>query len=684
MNKLPSISLAVKALLQLGPKQLALYGLYQLGLHTGHYRRVLSASLARLDEINQHSQFSIKPCIHALPDHAAMLDLIGDQAKRIYEEADEIISGRVRLFGSQPVPLVLSPPGEHEYWTRYETDKTLTQDRDIKLIWEPGRFGWACKLAMAYHLTQDERYAQAFWQYTGLFLNSNLPYDGPHWSSAQEVAIRLVALAFAIQVFARSKYSTVGRLESLAQSITAHAERIPPTLAYARSQNNNHLITEALGLYTAAAVLPEHPLAKSWHDLGWKWLKHAFRTQISLEGEYIQHSTNYHRLMLQAALWTYALHHHSFSQEKIPPDIHSRLEKSTAWLASLVDSGAGRVPNLGHNDGAYILPLSVCPYYDYRPVIHAASRAFYPTMQVRTEPWADMAEWLCSPGGSGAEKPLPKRWVPMSPEANMTLPAPYKMTNERNGSWATLRVAAFRSRPAHADQLQFDLWWRGYNLAQDAGTYLYSSPPLWENSLCSDFVHNSLVVDNQEYMQRAGKFLYLDWAQGRVVSYKPTTSGDYESISARHNGYRKIGISYERKATILADGHWEITDQLDGPPGQPHTARLHWLLPDWQYEVLGPIIEADFTNFEIRISSPHGWVTLKTGISSQQEVPASTIRYQLVRAGIVVFGSGEASPIIGWTSPTYGEKIPALASIFEITQDFPITLRSEWIFPGES
>ena len=209
-----------------------------------------------------------------------------------------------------------------------------------------------------------------------LFITSNPAYLGPHWSSAQEVAIRLVALAFAYQVFSRSSHSHSERLKTLAQAIAVHAERIPPTRPYARSQNNNHLITEALGLYTASALLPEHPFAPKWHDLGWKWLLYAFRTQIDPDGTYIQHSTNYHRLMLQAALWAVAVHDSSFIDELVPQDILDLLKISTDWLWKLVDPETGHVPNLGHNDGAYILPLTVCPYHDYRPVLYAATQTF--------------------------------------------------------------------------------------------------------------------------------------------------------------------------------------------------------------------------------------------------------------------------------------------------------------------
>jgi len=84
------------------------------------------------------------------------------------------------------------------------------------------------------------------------FLAANPPYLGLNWVSAQEAALRLLALSFAWQVFADSANSHAGRVGLLARSIAFHAARIPPTLPYSRSQNNNHLLSEAVGLYTAA------------------------------------------------------------------------------------------------------------------------------------------------------------------------------------------------------------------------------------------------------------------------------------------------------------------------------------------------------------------------------------------------------------------------------------------------
>jgi hypothetical protein len=684
MTRSSRFLIGLKALRQLGFTQVWLYSLYQLGLRTGHYQRTLSAALSRLDDFNRLPYLTFHP-VFSLPGKNNLIDLLGDQIGVLYEGADEIVHGNIRLFGGQPVPLVLGLDAPLEDWSKYERGSNRIADQDIKFIWEPARFGWACTLAMAYYLSNNERYAEAFWSHTEQFLASNPPYLGPHWSSAQEVAIRIVSLAFALQIFSQSSQSAADRINTLAKAIAIHAERIPPTLAYARSQNNNHLITEALGLYTASALLPGHPQAPTWHRLGWDWLCYALHSQIDPDGTYIQHSTNYHRLMLQAALWAFTVHDHSFSHETIPSSIFERLSVATRWLWKLIDPETGHLPNLGHNDGAYILPLTVCPYLDYRPVIYAATRKFMNLNLVPGGTWDDMSLWLGSSGQCEQEQEL-KIWRESADHNNLTSPSPYIIRNPLNSSWASLRLATFHSRPAHADQLHVDLWWRGLNLAQDPGTYLYNSPPPWENALTTGFVHNTIIVDDQEFMLRAGRFLYLDWAQAKVITHQPKDGDIFESLSAQHNGYHKIGVFHTRKVSAFPDGHWQVLDRIDGKPGPIHSVRLHWLLPDLAYQIQLKPIGTQPLMVELRLQSPYGLVALNLGLSIPQtttQMPQST-SFQLARAGKLVFGSGMSSPTAGWISPTYGEIKPALACIFEVSQTLPLELKSEWFLPHES
>ncbi|MGB7876915.1 MAG: heparinase II/III family protein, partial [Anaerolineales bacterium] len=311
---LSRLRIALKALRQLGFTRVASYGIYKLGLKTGQYQ-LLTETYRLQTEING-VPLAIRD-LFTLPDRKQLKQILGEDGQRaLITQADEIVEGKFRMFGGEPDEIRLTFNQSLVHWTKYETNSQLLSNlyspvSDIKFIWEPARFGWAYTLGRAYHLTQNEIYAETFWRFFETFTDANPPNLGPHWMNGQEVAIRLMAFVWAGQVFETppisggetAAASSVERRTRLAGSVAAHAARIPPTLLYARAQNNNHLVTEAAALYTAGLALPDYPSASRWRALGWRWLNWAFRRQISDYGEYIQHSTNYHRVMLDTALW---------------------------------------------------------------------------------------------------------------------------------------------------------------------------------------------------------------------------------------------------------------------------------------------------------------------------------------------------------------------------------------------
>ncbi len=714
MQKIPSIRLLLKAFHELGPKQLGLYVWYQFGLRSGY---LLWRTSGKRQALSLKSSTSDHPNRYWLkvPPRKEIEATIGAAGiKALLSEADEIVEGRVRLFGGPPVPLQLTPSAPPKHWTVYDTDQLLNGNEDIKWIWEPGRFGWVYTLARAYHLSEKEIYSQAFWSYAETFLDANPPYLGPHWISAQEVALRLMAFSFALQIFHDSPHTSTERLNRLVKAIVSHAERIPPTLAYARAQNNNHLLIEAAGLLTASLTLPEHPKARQWKKIGWHWLNEGFQSQISPDGVYIQQSTSCHGLMLQIALWAYLLMRskHPTNQEsgrhsqqevsernppitpnRFPGNTRQRLAASTQWLLELVDPDTGQAPNLGPNDSAYILPLTVCPFLDFRPVLQAAARAFLDAPAFPLGTWDEMSLWFNNVDNINRDKTDATK-SPLDP----LLPIPSKNTPivlHGIDSWAYLRVANFNNRPGHADQLHLDLWWRGLNLAQDAGTYLYNGSPPWDNALARTQVHNTIIIEGQDQMNRAGRFLWLDWAQGDLLKRQHAQDNLWERVAAQHDGYLRLGVIHQREVEYQ-DGDWTINDTLlpsiksksqttNNQPlsvyrRSPFLIRLHWLLPDWPWDIME---KPKDTKTEIRINSPHGWITLRINIYSESDASSKISGYstQIYRAGELIHGKGSISPTLGWVSRNYGYKTPALSFSIETKSNLPLTFVTEWNFP---
>lgn len=644
LNRLP---VALRALRELGAARTFWYAVYQAGLRGGFYRRA-QTSTSRYPIGRLRSPYGI-------PDAGILLEITGEALPDVIADADEIRAGEVRLFGGRAVPLNLVPPETGHHWTYYEGRPETWGVQDIKTIWEPARFGWAYTLGRAYVLTRREEYPAAFWGYLETFLAANLPNQGPNWASAQEVGLRLLALLFAASAFENAASTTLARMDRLARAVADHAERIPLTLSYARAQNNNHRISEALALYIAGWALPDHPQAQRWHAAGWRELNDALNEQIEPNGTYTQHSMNYHRLMLQAALQGLLL------GRPYPQAVEEKLAAATRWLLAQIDPHSGHAPNLGSNDGALIFPMAACDFADQRPTAQAAARVFLNEYAFAPGPWDETGAWLGLPALT--EEP---------PGTPPTSPAVHRIGNAE--TWGTLRAVRFHGRPAHADQLHADLWWRGENIALDAGTFRYTAPPPWDNALAETRVHNTVEVNRRSQMRRAGRFLWLDWAQAELL---PAPSSGYPALAAQHDGYRKDGVVHQRTLELPEPRRWRVTDLLLPARDMIHSdafeLRLHWLLPDWDWTL---------EESALRLERPGGG-SIRLTLCAVQDGSPLPLSLSLARAGETVAGRDLYDPILGWYSSTYYEKIPALSLVAAARAALPCTITSEWLLEAE-
>ncbi len=629
MNKFLALLNGYKALRQLGPTRLAENVAYRGGLWLNLWRVP-----EPVDQAGLVLNMGALPELPDQPPDPGMAELL--------QEAHEIVSGQVRLFGGHLQSLNLAPPDDGHGlrpWSDYERGRADQSAADVKFGWEPARFGWAVCLARAFRVSGEAALAECFLENLKIFWQANPPYLGMNWVSGQEVALRIITWAFAARAFWNAPASTPERKALLAEMIAAHAGRIPPTLIYARSQDNNHLLSEAAGLLTAGWLLPGHPAAAEWRRLGWLWFNQGVQRQVAADGGYVQQSCNYHRLMLHLALWVDAL----ARQNGLPwpPLSCVRLEAAAQWLQIRLDPVSGSVPNLGHNDGACLFPFGA--FGDYRPTVQAAGLAFAELPVLTTGPWDELAAWMGLPGVAALEGPEP---APVEVDADGVI-------LRGTESWAMLRAAHYRHRPGQSDQLHVDLWWRGQNITMDAGTYRYNAPPPWDNGLSGGEVHNSITVDGKEAMTRAGRFLWLDWDQAAVIRLGP------QEAVAERGGYDRLGVRHRRSVEWVQPNLWRVEDELL-PVGKPglHHFWLHWLLPDWPWQVAGTAL---------RLAGPLGVVRISISGAAAEEI-------QLIRGGERLVGSGNVPAVLGWFSPTYAHRLPALSWRVGIRTEPPVRL----------
>ena len=569
----------------------------------------------------------------------------------LINSANRISNNEIKIFGYLTLPLTLNYGTSYEHWSKF--DKGQFAGQDIKFIWEPARFGWAVILARAYLLTHNEIYCEKFWSIFESFSAENPPNSGPHWASGQEIAIRIFVFSLVCKIFSGSPHSSASRQRLLLNVIAAHTDRIPKTIFYAQSQDNNHLLVEAAGLITAGLFLENHTSSKKWLNTGWKLFHSAIQNQIDPDGTYTQHSTNYHRLMLQTALWIF-----SISQDKgltFPEKSLSKLKAATMWLSDLVDPVSGHCPNLGNNDGAYLLPLTCLDYYDFRPVVQTAFLAFFgfpffsnDTSLDEMPAWFGFLDQVVSDPVSQTE----------------TSSGLLKISGDH--IWAYLRAAKFSLRAAHADQLHIDMWAYGHNILLDAGTYSYNAPAPWDNRLSSTAIHNTIQVNDHDQMFRAGKYLWLKLAQARVLLNSPG------EIMAEHDGYQSEGWLHRRHVKFESANDLVVTDHLFKFHQQKKDASIaiHWLFPDWPFS---------FTDTVLTLEAPFGKVVISSILSSPETGYISP-EYELTRGGESIDCLKSPLPQDGWYSPAYGVKFPALSFRIKFHYDADITFQTHFLF----
>jgi hypothetical protein len=214
--------------------------------------------------------------------------------------------------------------------------------------------------------------------------------------------------------------------------------------------------------------------------------------------------------------------------------------------------------------------------------------------------------------------------------------------------FAFVRCATFRDRPGHADMLHLDLWWRGQNVALDAGTFSYNAPSPWDESLGYTAYHNTVTVDGLNQMDRAGRFLWLPWLHSRVRCQQRSPEGQLTYWEGEHDGYQRLEspVIHRRGILRIGDAWWLVLDALSS--AGKHDYRLHWLFPDVPFEW-----DADT-----------GRLILQTAVAPYyvQIAPVSHVgTYSLVKAD-------ENSPR-GWRAPYYYYREPALSVDLEAQAD---------------
>jgi len=490
---------------------------------------------------------------------AAFLAARSSTVDKLRLEFGELERRRFDIFGTRaPVeswhsdPITGSKYCPDRHWSRVKEKST----DDLKLVWEPSRFGWAYSLARLHVADSTVGAAALFWELFEEWCAENQPNCGVNWKCGQESSIRLMAVVFAVDVFA-GESETPLRAQRLAAFADVTARRVLAHWRYAKHQRNNHTVSEAVGLLTVACVFPELDIADKAGRVGRRLLVDACNELVFEDGGTSQYSVNYHRVFLHNFLWAKTMLRACRQSISV---LDEAIERSANFLYKITDPATGQTANFGANDGALLLPLADAHFNDMRPTLRAAGV----DIDQGEDNSSELAIWL----GAGPR--------PSPPSGRHTRSGTTHFSNmgvsvlEHDGNRAVVRGTAFRTRPSHSDQLHVDLWIGGTHVVVDPGTYSYK--PLKDvPDLSLSRFHNGPITDNREDMRRVSRFLVVDWS---TVSVDPFDPANTRWSGRRRSPHTKTEV---RRIVEPCERGWSITDEVLGGDAQRLSAA--WLLP---------------------------------------------------------------------------------------------------------
>jgi len=236
---------------------------------------------------------------------------------------------------------------------------------DPKIPWELSRLHHFVTLGQAYWLTDDRRWSDEFFAQWESWLASNpCPY-GINWTSAMDVAIRVVNLMWGCALVADAPGWTGEQDAYLNHSLRQHGLYIEHNLEIGvwdgQVVTASHYLANIVGLLCLGLLCSELPEAARWRRAGLRALMVEIERQILPDGANYEASTSYHRLAVE--FFTIAALLCRRCGVELPRRFWERLERAYEYILYCTQPD-GQVPAIGDGDDGRLLILSGYPVWE--------------------------------------------------------------------------------------------------------------------------------------------------------------------------------------------------------------------------------------------------------------------------------------------------------------------------------
>ncbi len=529
------------------------------------------------------------------------------------EKVDKIQNSQFQHFSDQWYSLTgwhTNPLTGYNYpkslhWTKIQ-DFSM-KSGDIKYVWEKSRFTFLFDL-IRFDAFSGEDQSDLVFSLMNDWIDQNPTNQGPNWRCSQEISLRVLNWIFALEYYGKRRNVADSIFQKILNSINHQMQHVAANLDFAKiAVRNNHILTEALGLYVTGSVLPFFAQSLIWKQKGKQIFEEEIIYQIREEGTYLQHSMNYHRVVVQLLTWFIRIS--KVNNDPIDTKVLLRAKASFQFLNVCQDPTSGWLPNYGNNDGALFFPLSSCHFRDFRPQLFALAKSFSIDYQV-PKSVQEEAFWMGLIDSKNQENPCFE--IENSIINNFSENGYYVLKEERTITF--LRNTSYSNRPFQADNMHLDIWENGINILRDAGTYQYNTDEQRLRYFAGTVGHNTVMLDAMDQMRKGARFIWYDWIKESGGSWYFDNSSNKYIFDGYYIGFSVLGnnIKHRRRITKTPNhSTWIVEDWIEGVPAM-HLMRQLWH-PNSDFFTAFSIKATDADNGTVNVKEEDGWYSERYG-----------------------------------------------------------------------
>ena len=498
-------------------------------------------------------------------------DIKPEDKETIIRCADQTLNHDFELLGSglmhlDPIPWHSDFKSGYT-WKKgvfYRKQKSgVVKGSDIKVPWELSRCHHLLWLGEAYLITADEKYAREIVDEINNWIDENPLMYSVNWTCSMDIAIRAVNWMYALNFTSTSECITDGFVARVCKSLYQHAFFIRNNLERTIHYNNNHYMSDIVGLLFLGQLFCNTLFGKKWLRFAKKEFCKETLIQVMPSGVNFERSISYHRLTSELLLYSfYMMKRCGWPSKK---EIDERLSKMVAYITNYTKPN-GLSPLIADNDNGRFLPFL---YRDFR--------------QHNYLPDSDSLEMRIIKTGF-SDNLLPADSVLLHSQCYEDA----KVAILRKGNsylfssccdrWKyDLNTAAFVGTHLHNDFLSFEYSIGKDDVVVDPGAYLYTSDIRMRNEFRSTGKHNTVIVDDEEQnlLSSSGAFYLKYNCNSKSFVYSSTEKceqciGEYATIH---------GEMIHTRQFELGESDLLITDHLS-KQGNGHHAKMAFHLAD--------------------------------------------------------------------------------------------------------